>query len=134
MDYLEFSKEMAILEVKRNKDSLRQWRGIFILNLICIVIEIYLTVINKNMFTAICAGALIGNILWIVTHLMCVKQDLKLDKKRLTHLENLSENKNYRDRIEQLKSSKDYYDKLIEIAIETQENNKKNNESKIEQS
>lgn len=118
MEYLDFSKEMAIMDIKRNKNSVNTWRAVFILNIVGVIMNL-LCAWHGGFVNAICAGALIGNLLWITSQFFSSKQDLKFDQERLNHLENLSEDNNYRGMMDQLKSTQEYYQKLVSNIVET---------------
>lgn len=121
MDYLDFSKECCRITIRGLKGSLCAIRGCFYLNVTLGFLNGYFIYNGQSTtFTALCTGALIGNIIWLYLNLSFLKVDLKLEKERLLHLEKLQEDKNFQGVVQQLKNSKDYYDKLIQIQIDAQ--------------
>lgn len=84
MDYLQFSIEMAIMNVKSNKKALHMQLATFIANLmLSILVAFYLYYHPLNLILAGCLGAYMVNLLWILIILSETKWSLKCSRKYL---------------------------------------------------
>lgn len=110
MDYLDFSKEMARMDVKHRSNSVKTWRALFVFNLIMGLINVAILYYQHSLINALGLGAIFGSLFWIMAELSLNKRELELDQERLNHLENLIEEKNIDGIMRQLDETKKYYE------------------------
>lgn len=119
MEYLDFSKEMARADINHNKKFITVYRAVLCLSIALFIFNTYSIYMSRDWIVALSDGITIANILWFLGQLSFIKDELKMDQERLTHLENLSEDNIYRGMMDQLKSTQEYYQKLVSNIVET---------------
>lgn len=84
---LEFRKQNCEMIIKATKRALFTQRGLTYLNMAIAAFNCYLIYhYPMNIFTTLCTGAIIGNVVWCLAHLQWLKQDLKFEKQLLNRI------------------------------------------------
>jgi len=115
MDYLNFKKETCNIMIKCHKKSIMGQRGILYLNFFIALFNGYVIYHQDpvNWFTALCTGAIIGNVIWCAAQLSMMKQDLFMEKEYLSRIKEMQNNAEYQDSLKQLRRSKEHYDDFL---------------------
>ncbi len=115
MEYLDFSLENSRTQIKMFKNFIFTQRGIVYLNFLLMIWQIYILYHDpSNWVAAMCAGGVISTLFWSGAHLAMLKEDLRLEKRYLSHLIKHQDNENYKGIIKQLESSKLFYDNFYQ--------------------
>lgn len=107
MQYLDFIVDNSESRLKFLKSSIMIQRCVTYLNIIISFFQgnfLYLNIgsTSNNIVTSICLGVSIGNSIWCLSHLSLLKQDLKLEKKRLSILKRRHNNEELKNLEKQL--------------------------------
>jgi len=106
MDFLSFKLEMSEDNIKMYKRHYKILLAVVIFTISTIVIDFYmLKEHGLNNFTLTCLGALIGNIFWLLSEVMSIKSDLKLERHFFKHLKDMIEREDYVRALENLKGA-----------------------------
>ena len=117
--YFDFSMDMVKDNIKSTKRAIRTNYGLFIMNAGLVILNgslVYKGV--SNLVGEISLGALSVNCLWILLHIIDYRMDLKLDKQRLTYMDEHRDNENVKESIKQHQQSKEWYDKAYAVILE----------------
>ena len=115
MEYLSFKEEICNTTIKCLKKSVTGQRAITYLNAAIALFNGYVIYHQDpaNWFTALCTGAIIGNVIWCATALHSFKYDLKMEKEYLRRIKELQNDAEYQDSLKQMRRAKEHYDDFI---------------------
>jgi hypothetical protein len=99
MDWLEIREKEYLQDIKLDKKLVMIMSGVTYLNLFVALLNIFIIYYQDHisLFTTMCTGAMIANLIWCFGQLFCLKQDLNYSKECLNRVKELQEKKESKD-------------------------------------